>query len=471
MNEFAKVSPPLDGRDPANLRGDVMSGDRYWSADFARREWDHLWTRIWHSAGRTAEMPEAGDFIVHNFMKESVICVRQDDGSIRAFYNSCGHRGMRMVSHSSSVNEFTCPYHGWRWGTDGVLKHVQDAHDFRQGNPCGKLTLKALRCDSWGGFVWYTMDDQAPSLTDYLAPMPELYANYPMDTAVRVVWYRITINANWKFVTDNFSESYHTRTAHPQVPPWIDQDVDTARHEMWPQGHGRTVQPMRPSLSDRLPDGVPHPFESILRQWDIDPAGYASYDEMALQGWRDLKTSKRRLWQERGYVHYEKMDDEQITDSPHTVIFPNVTISFLPDNLIFFRSEPPPEDPEKCFFDLWCMAFPVQGQDMVESIMAGSKPLREVDVCDHRAFDEGRGIPELAGQIVCQDMELAEGMQAGMHSRGYSDAYLSAQETRVRFFHEVLNDWLDNAGSRRFRGQVRSCWRTHGDVNLTWRMR
>ena len=119
-----------------------------------------------------------------------------------------------------------------------------------------------------------------------------------------------------------------------------------------------------------------------------------------MQGWLDLKAAKRRLWKERGYVHYEHMDDEEITDSPHTVIFPNVTISFLPDNLIFFRSEPHPTDPEKCFFDLWCMAFPVEGQETCQSIMAGERPQREVEACEHRDFDRGRGIPELAGQIA-----------------------------------------------------------------------
>ena len=444
MNKPADFEAPLDGRDPSNLRGDPITGDRYFSREFMQREWDMLWTRIWHIAGRTADIPEAGDFVVHDFMKESVIAVRQEDGSVRAFFNSCAHRGMRMVKGMSSVDAISCPYHGWRYGIDGKLIHAQDSDiDFPQGNPCGKLGLQELRCEIWGGFVWYTMAKEGPSLQEYLAPMPAVYKNYPMDTAVRVAWYRIALNANWKFVTDNFSESYHTRTAHPQVPPWIDQDVDTARHEMWANGHGRTVQPMRPSLSDRLPPDQPHPYKMILQAWGIDPEGYASYEDMAMQGWLDLKAAKQRDWKERGYVHYENMNDEEITDSPHTVIFPNVTISFLPDNLVFFRSEPHPEDPEKCYFDLWCMAFPVEGQEVVESVMAGPKPLREVAECEHRDFDDGKGIPELAGQIVYQDMELAEGMQAGMHSRGYTDAYLTAQETRVRFFHEVLNDWLE----------------------------
>ncbi|MDR7154953.1 phenylpropionate dioxygenase-like ring-hydroxylating dioxygenase large terminal subunit [Sphingobium xenophagum] len=435
----------MDGRDPAALRGDPISGDRYTSREFMQQEWDHLWTRIWHVAGRTAELEEPGDYVVHDFRHESVICIRQDDGSIKAFYNACGHRGMRLTEGSAFAEAFTCPYHGWKWGKDGVLHYAQDPHDFPQGNPCGKLKLKELRCATWGGFVWYTMDDAAPALLDYLAPMPELYKNYPMDTGVRVFWMKINLNTNWKFATDNFSESYHTRTAHPQVPPWIDQDVDTARHEMYPAGHGRTVQPMRPSLSDRLPDGVPHPFDHILRQWDIDPDSYPDYETKAMQGWLDLKAAKRRLWRERGYVHYEHMDDEQITDSPHTVIFPNVTISFLPDNILFFRTEPHADDPGKCTFDLWCMAFPVAGQAEVESIMAGPQPFSEADML-WRDFDNGRGVPEIEGQIVYQDMMLAEGMQRGMHSRGYGDAYLSAQETRVRYFHEVLNDYL--AGRR-----------------------
>lgn len=395
--------------------------------------------------GRTAELEEPGDYVVHDFRHESVICIRQDDGSIKAFYNACGHRGMRLTDGSAFAEAFTCPYHGWKWGKDGMLQYAQDPHDFPQGNPCGKLKLKELRCAIWGGFVWYTMDDTAPDLLDYLAPMPELYKNYPMDTGVRVFWMKINLNTNWKFATDNFSESYHTRTAHPQVPPWIDQDVDTARHEMYPAGHGRTVQPMRPSLSDRLPDGVPHPFDHILRQWDIDPDSYPDYETKAMQGWLDLKAAKRRLWRERGYLHYEHMDDEQITDSPHTVIFPNVTISFLPDNILFFRTEPHADDPGKCTFDLWCMAFPVAGQTEVESIMAGPQPFSEADML-WRDFDNGQGVPEIEGQIVYQDMMLAEGMQRGMHSRGYGDAYLSAQETRVRYFHEVLNDYL--AGRR-----------------------
>ena len=161
-----------------------------------------------------------------------------------------------------------------------------------------------------------------------------------------------------------------------------------------------------------------------------------------MQGWLDLKAQKRKLWRERGYVHYEHMNDEELTDSPHTVVFPNVTLSFLPDNLLFFRTEPHPDDPNKCTFDLWLMAYPVAGHTEVESIMAGVRPFEEAEL-EIRDFDDGRGVPEIRDQIVYQDMQLAEGMQRGLRSQGYVDAYLAGQETRVRFFHEVLNDYLE----------------------------
>ena len=249
MSNQSKQAPTMNGRDPSFLRGDAITGDRYYSKEFAEKEWTHLWTRIWHIAGRLADMREAGDYVVHNFLKESVIAVRQDDGSIRAFYNSCRHRGMRLVHEDSSTEQFVCPYHGWRYAKNGLLMHAQDSDvDFPQGSPvreiCGSKKSAATHGAALCGTRWTRTVRHS---LEYLNPIPEVAKNYPMDTAVRVAWYRIALNANWKFVTDNFSESYHTRTAHPQVPAWIDQDVNSARHEMWRTGswpHGSADAPV-----------------------------------------------------------------------------------------------------------------------------------------------------------------------------------------------------------------------------------
>ena len=60
-----------------------------------------------------------------------------------------------------------------------------------------------------------------------------------------------------------------------------------------------------------------------------------------------------------------------------------------------------------------------------------------------RDFDGGEGIPEIVDSIVWQDMMLSEAQQNGWESRGFDDYYLADQEARVRFFHEVLNDYIE----------------------------
>ena len=102
MNKPLRHALTLNGRDPSLLRGDPIDGERYWSREFAQREWDGLWSRIWHVAGRESELCEPGDYLVHDFMHESVIVVRQNDGSLRAFYNACAHRGRFTLGSNPS---------------------------------------------------------------------------------------------------------------------------------------------------------------------------------------------------------------------------------------------------------------------------------------------------------------------------------------------------------------------------------
>ena len=442
---MTKIEPhplTMDGKDTTNLRGDSISQERYYDPDFMKQEWQYLWTRIWHIAGREQQLQVAGDYIVHDFMRESVMIVRQRDGSLKGFYNACGHRAARLVWGNSSQDSFFCPYHGWRWGLSGVLEACPDQDDFPQGDPVGEATLVEVRVGAWAGLVWYTMDDDAPDLLKYLEPTPELYKGHQFEKTVRVHWIRVELDANWKFWSDNFNESYHTRTVHPQVPPIIDQDHFTSRYEMFPMGHNRIVQMGRPSLRDRLPEGQPHPFDEQLRAWDIDPDGYPDFDTKAMQGWLDLKAAKRKLWKEKGFLHYENLSDEDLTESPFGVLFPNVAIAPGADSFLVWRWEPHPTDPEKCFFDQWTMAYPVEGMEgFVNRTARTTMELKEAEL-DFRVYGDGSSVQDLSDQVVFQDWQLTQGQRIGWRSRGYQEPYFAAQETRVHRFHEVLNDYL-----------------------------
>jgi phenylpropionate dioxygenase-like ring-hydroxylating dioxygenase large terminal subunit len=442
MNDIVKHPLAMDGKDPSNLRGDAITPERYYSRDWMQEEWDHLWTKIWHIAGREQQLTEPGDYITHDLMRESVIIVKQRDGSLRGFYNVCGHRAQRLVWGDGAQDSFTCSYHSWKWGLDGVLEDLPDRDDYPQGDPVGKLKLVEVRVATWAGLIWYTMDDEAPELLKYLEPWPEIYANHQLEKTIRARWMRVALNCNWKFWSDNFNESYHTRTAHPQVAPVIDQDHFTSRYEMYPMGHARIIQMGRPSLRDRVPDGEPHPYDNYLREWDIDPDAYPDYESKAIQGWLDLKAAKRKLWKEKGRLHYEHLTDEELTESPFATIFPNIAFNANADSLALFRWEPHPTDPEKCFFDLWTMTYPIAGLDEFVNRTAVEPIKIEEAEYDFREYDNGDGVADLYDNVVFQDWQLNAGQVTGWRSRGYQEPYLAAQETRVRRFHEMLHDYL-----------------------------
>lgn len=421
------------------LRGDAMSGDRYYCRDFARREWEGMWTKVWHIGGREAELEEPGDFITHNFLRESVILVRQKDGSTRAYYNSCQHRGNRLVvgQAGSLPNGLTCPYHGWRWGLNGTLEYAQDAEDFPQGNPCGKLTLREIPCESWGGFIWYSMNENAQPLSEYLYPIPQLMAGRQLEKMKRVVWRTIRVNTNWKFSSDNFNESYHLPAVHPQMQQMIDEDYKNTVFEMYPNGHNRMVEQGQPSMRARHPNEVEPIWEALLREWDLDPADFAG---RARDGRLALQQQKRRLGPARGFHYFDALMDDELTDSFHHTLFPNVTLTGAPDGVHFFRTEPDPQDPEWCTFDYWYLMPEVEGRTTV-STLYGERPYAEADH-EWAEYGEGRGGHYL-GDFIDQDLSVAVTQQQAFHSRGYRDAYLSGQEGRVRRFHEVLNDYLE----------------------------
>ena len=136
-----------------------ITPERYWSRDFAAREWDKIWTKTWQIAGVARQLQKAGDYITTTLGAEVILCVRGDDGQTRAFYNVCQHRGMLLMeAEQGNSRRLACRYHGWTYDLKGILKVVPDEADFIHGSPCGKANLVEIPCETWAGFVWYNMD-------------------------------------------------------------------------------------------------------------------------------------------------------------------------------------------------------------------------------------------------------------------------------------------------------------------------
>ncbi len=416
------------------VRGDAITADRYYSAAWMQREWDRLWGRIWHLGGVVSALEETGDYVVHNFMRESVMMIRQADGSVKAFYNACKHRGNRLVwSEMGGADVITCSYHGWQWAPDGELVHVQDAEDFPGGNPCGKVRLKELRCETWGGFIWYSMDPDIAPLVEWLAPLPGQLIGYGMEAMVRVLHVSCDVPCNWKIIRDNFNESYHLPTLHPELATFIDDDYTDTSFEMYPSGHNRMVQKgCQPSGRLDLPDVLEAPLDDLLGAWELDPIAFHG---RAREARLALQRQKRALGPARGFKHHDSMTDSQLTDYYHYTLWPNVTITMSPDGFQILRSEPHPTDPERCIFEHWYMMPPVPGRSDVIT------PVGMVPFAPAEKDTVVYGTRSL-GYVADQDMSIAVGQQQGLHSHGYDGAHLSGQEKRIQRFHELLDDFL-----------------------------
>jgi phenylpropionate dioxygenase-like ring-hydroxylating dioxygenase large terminal subunit len=418
------------------VRGDMITPDRYISRDYMALETENLWPRVWHLGGLLAELEEAGDFVRHNLGKESVIMVRQGDATVRAFYNSCPHRGNRLVLGDVGGNDrITCGYHGWQFMPDGVLAHVQDADDFAGGNPCGKVTLSEVRCELWGPFIFYCMDEDAKPLLDWLDPLPERLKGYGLSNWVRVMHLSADADFNWKIIRDNFNESYHLPTIHPELATFINDGLPDTLFEMYPSGHNAMWMKGHQATT-RLDYGsgeVPAPLDDVARAWGLDPADYAGRtgDIRA-----DIIKAKRALGPERGFTNYADMSDQQLVDYFHCTLFPNLTITMSPEQCQILRTEPHPTDPEKCVFQHWVLVPPVAGMQTVETPI-GPLPLKHAE---HRHSVYGDGVS--LGFVADQDLSIGTSQQMGLNSRGFKGCILSYQEKRVQRFHELLDDYV-----------------------------
>lgn len=416
------------------VRGDPITAERYFSRAWMKAERDALWSKIWHIGGMVAELEEPGDWIRHDIGKESVLMVRQADGSIRAFYNACRHRGNRLgLTESGGGEHITCSYHGWRFAPDGLLVAAQDAKDIVGGNPCGRARLVELHCETWGGFIWFTMDPNARPLREWLAPVAEELENYGMEKWTRVLFLTAEVKCNWKIVRDNFNESYHLPTLHPELATFINDDYEDTIFEMFPSGHNRMVMKGH-EPTGRVPSyfagSVPAPLDDIVRGWGIDPAAYEGRGRELRQA---CVAAKRRLGAERGYSHYAAMTDSELVDYYHYTLFPNVSLTMSAEGFQMLRTEPHPDDPERCIFDHWYIMPPVDGMTEVDTPI-GRLPFR---LAERIRFQHGEGS---LGFVADQDLSVAESQQLGLHSKGYQGAILTNQEKRIQRFHELLND-------------------------------
>ncbi|NCY15354.1 MAG: Rieske (2Fe-2S) protein [Actinobacteria bacterium] len=150
----------------------TVPADRYISAEFAARENEHMWPRVWQLATTLDSVAEPGDFVEFTVGRLSAIVLRDQHGVLRAFQNVCLHRGIELCHGSGEgLTELRCQYHRWCWNLDGALKEIPSRRDFGVIDN-EEYGLRALAVDTWGPLVFVNFDPEAMSLAEYLGGAP-----------------------------------------------------------------------------------------------------------------------------------------------------------------------------------------------------------------------------------------------------------------------------------------------------------
>jgi phenylpropionate dioxygenase-like ring-hydroxylating dioxygenase large terminal subunit len=428
---FSRMPTPMDRAPDPALAWVPIPKERYTSAEFARREWEGMWTRVWLLAGRESDAPAAGAYFTFEIGPESILVVRQRDGSLRACHNVCMHRGNRLVEPGRGrVPRFACLYHGWRYDLDGALLAAQDPESFPTGTPSDRLSLRPVRCETWGGFVFVCLDPAAPPLGDFLGVVPAHLAPYRLERWQVAFDCTIEVECNWKTSVDAFNEAYHVAATHAWTLEFAD-DVHTVydcyeRHTrmIFPEVQASPRHPGRDTVTRGIRD-------MFLARVGVDAGAFEGGPADARRAYAE---ATRRIAVGLG-ADVGDLTDAQLCDDFHYTIFPNATFNTHALFCWVFTHRPHPDDPNRMFFDF------------VSLLNAPGAAAPRPDRLHLRVADGDvlAGRCE-GGEVLDEDLHNLPRVQLGMRSRAFEALHLGRQEIRILHFHDTLMRYVEGGG-------------------------
>jgi len=234
-------------------------------------EMTHIFGATWVYLAHESQIPQNNDFITRQLGLRPLIVLRDSNGKIRALFNRCTHRGTTLCRfEKGNAKSFQCPYHGWNFLNTGKLRGVPwpdgYACDFRDP----KFNVAQVpRVESYRGFIFGTLNPDAPSLRDYLGPMTkpidEWLDRNPGGKVVVCEANRLKFKGNWKLAYDNSCDGYHVVFSHRSLletenrladegnkgMAYYRKSPDEAPMYMQYMGNGHHFKDKRPNLNKR----------------------------------------------------------------------------------------------------------------------------------------------------------------------------------------------------------------------------
>lgn len=366
-------TPLPDGADDLSLPGWI-----YRDADFLAVEREVIFRRSWQIVCHLNDIPHAGDYHSFDFLGESVVVLRGEDGQVRAFHNFCRHRAARLLDGQAGHcgRRITCPYHAWTYDTAGRLTGVPNRREF----PDFRLEdypLLPVAHEVWQGFIFIRLEDHGgPSVAEMMAPYSHEIEPYRMQALQPLG--RVTVRpraVNWKNVGDNYSDSLHINVAHPGLTRLFGQGYGLEAREWVDKMWGRLIDPPSKNRSERF---------------------YQTY----LPPVPHLPAERQRLW-------------------TYFKLWPNQAFDIYPDQIDFMQWIP--VSPTECMI-----------REIAYVHADDRREMRAVRYANWR----------INRQVSLEDKALIERVQQGMGSRAYVTGPLGRNEVSLRSFARRLRSLI-----------------------------
>jgi nitrite reductase/ring-hydroxylating ferredoxin subunit len=408
---------------------------RYTSQEFFDREMDKMWANVWQFACREEDVANPGDYVVYDIGRHSVIILRTEAGALRAYHNSCLHRGTQLKPRNSlgTATRIQCPYHGWTWNLEGALVELPCDWEFPHVDR-NDMQLEQARVDTWNSLVFVNLSAAGPTLLEYLEVLPEHFRNWDFSGWYTSVHARKELPCNWKAAQDAFIEAYHTLMVHPQAVG-TSGDINQ-QHDIFGDHVSRDIVALgvsSPRLDKPLDDA------EILQQMLMGDAAVLGERPELVAG-ETARTVMARNVRETmtGFgLDVSQHSTAETIDSIKYTLFPNLFIFAGLSLRVLYQYRPLGNDPDRCTFDIMFMRPVPAGEPRPE-------PAPITHLGEDDSYMDVPGMDPGFGELFDQDTNILRLQRDGMHASKRGVATFSIYlESRLRHIHNTLDKYLN----------------------------
>ena len=430
------IPPPAILRNESPASGQSLadvSAERYFSREWHDREVEKVWRKTWQFACRAEHIPQVGDQCVYEIVDDSVLLVRTGPDTVKAYINSCLHRGTMLRTEAGNAGQIRCPFHGWIWNLDGTLKIIPGQWDFPQVDKA-KFCLPEVKVGQWGGFVFINFDPDCEPFESYLENLPEHFAPFDLENRYVAAHVARIMPCNWKLGMEAFVEAYHVPIAHPQVTAYYG-DSNT-QYDVWPDvRHVSRMLSVQGVASPSRPTTTPaQTIEEMRRDVPFFAGKPIEVGEGETARAKLAQRAREKIGRSAG-ADMSNLSDSEALDLIEYLLFPNMVPwggQALP---IVYRFRPNGNDPDSHIMEImFLFAKAADGSHPAPAKMRLLEP-----------GQDWKDAPELgsAAMVADQDTDNLMRIQKGLKTSRKPGVTLARyQESRIRHFHETLDAYL-----------------------------